>query len=113
MGVIRKYDNAVKAIKKNIYAYQNITDKLKDDARLLIYALVEIEKVQWCADPWDMLYFGTSHRLQPYFVKVVREHRFAPNQVTVLIDLIVKCENLDLPESVFNKDNSFEWGYYS
>ena len=113
MGVIYKYDNAVKAIKKNIYAYRNISEKLKEDARLMIFALVEIERVRWCADPWDMLFFGTCHRLQPYFAKVVHEHPFAPNQVTVLIDLIVNCENLNLPESVFNKDNSFKWSYYS
>ena len=112
MGEINKYENAAKAIKHNIYNYLIISENLKDNASLLVMALAEIEQVKYCADEWDLLVFSTSHRLREYFLEVLEKHRFAENQVTVLIDLIIENENTGLNRSTINEDRSFKWNYY-
>lgn len=112
MGAINKYENAVKALQKDIYSYTGLSTKLKDDAGLLVLALAEIEQVKFCADEWDLLVFSTSHRLRKYFLEALQKHRFAENQVTVLIDLIMQNENTGLDRSVINVDRSFRWSYY-
>lgn len=112
MGAINKYENAVKAIKKDIYSYTSLSTKLRDDPRLLILALAEIEQVKYCADEWDLLVFSTSYRLREYFLEALQKHRFAENQVTVLIDFIMQNENTGLDRSVINADRSFRWSYY-
>lgn len=112
MGEIKKYENAAKAIKHNIYNYLIISENLKDDASLLVIALAEIEQVKYCADEWDLLVFSTSHRLREYFLEVLQKHHFAENQVTVLIDLIIKNENTGLDRSTINQDRSLKWNFY-
>jgi hypothetical protein len=112
MGASQKYENAVKAIKKNIYKYSSLSESLKDDAGLLVLALAEIEQVKFCADEWDLLVFSTSYRLRKYFLEVLEKHRSAENQVTVLINLIIQNENTGLDRSTINEDRSFKWLYY-
>lgn len=112
MGAINKYENAVKALQKDIHSYTGLSTKLKDDAGLLVLALAEIEQVKFCADEWDLLVFSTSHRLRHYFGEVMQNHRFAENQVTILIDLIMQNEDTGLNRSSINPDRSFKWQYY-
>lgn len=112
MGEINKYENAVKAIKQDIYKYTSLSNRLKDEPSLLVLALAEIEQVKYCADEWDLLVFSTSSRLREYFIEALQKHRFAENQVTVLIDLIMQNENTGLDRSIINVDRSFRWSYY-
>ena len=111
INFIEKAKDARKAIAESIYNYRNLSDRLKEDPYLLVLALSEIEQVRYCCDQWDFVLHSSPFKFRKYFCEAAMD-RSHENQVTTLMNLIIKGEGLDSTKLGCKRSSEFKWGYY-
>jgi hypothetical protein len=100
MNKILNRDRAIKAIEKDLYNYERLSNHLKNDPGLLIWALIQINTLEDYSNELQMLKKNAGKSLQNYLKILIGK---SDSHISEVLEVSKLIDTINKPDLTFMK----------